>query len=97
MVCVRTEVRQAIAKAIDRSYVTDSVYARHATASTLPVHPDSALYDAELAQELEYDLSALKALELNRKSLTYLLTLRIWPRVPPPTVLLKTWSRLDCG
>ena len=37
MVCVRTEVRQAIAKAIDRSYVTDSVYARHATASTLPV------------------------------------------------------------
>ena len=58
-VCQDPEVRQAIAKAIDRSYVTDSVYARHATASTLPVHPDSALYDAELAQELEYDLSAL--------------------------------------
>ena len=42
-VCQDPEVRQAIAKAIDRSYVTDSVYARHATASTLPVHPDSAL------------------------------------------------------
>lgn len=74
-VCQDPEVRQAIAKAIDRSYVTDSVYARHATASTLPVHPDSALYDAELAQELEYDLSALKALELNRKSLTLLVNI----------------------
>lgn len=74
-VCQKAEVRQAIAKAIDRSYVTDSVYARHATAATLPVHPDSALYDAELAQELEYDLSALKALGLEGKSLTLLVNI----------------------
>lgn len=74
-VCQKAEVRQAIAKAIDRSYVTDNVYARHATAATLPVHPDSALYDTELAQELEYDLSALKALGLEGKSLTLLVNI----------------------
>ena len=73
--CQKAEVRQAIAKAIDRSYVTDSVYARHATAATLPVHPDSALYDTELAQELEYDLSALKELGLEGKSLTLLVNI----------------------
>lgn len=74
-VCQKAEVRQAIAKAIDRSYVTDNVYARHATAATLPVHPDSALYDTELAQELEYDLSALKELGLEGKSLTLLVNI----------------------
>ena len=66
-VCQKAEVRQAIAKAIDRSYVTDN--------ATLPVHPDSALYDTELAQELEYDLSALKELGLEGKSLTLLVNI----------------------
>lgn len=74
-VCQDPQVRQAIAKAIDRSAVTDSIYARHAEAATLPVHPASALYDEELAQELEYDLSALKALELDGKSLTLLVNI----------------------
>lgn len=74
-VCQDPEVRQAIAKAIDRSAVTDSIYARHATPATLPVHPDSALYDEELAQEFAYDLSSLKAMDLSKKSLTLLVNI----------------------
>lgn len=74
-VCQDEETRQAIAKAIDRSYVTDNIYARHATASTLPIHPDSALYDEELAKELEYDPSALRDMELEGKSLTLLVNI----------------------
>lgn len=74
-VCQDPQVRQAIAKAIDRSAVTDSIYARHATPATLPVHPDSPLYDEELAQELEFDLNDLKALELDGKSLTLLVNI----------------------
>lgn len=74
-VCQDPEVRQAIAKAIDRSAVTDSIYARHATPSTLPVHPDSAFYDESLAQELEFDLSALRAKGLEGRSLTLLVNI----------------------
>lgn len=74
-VCQDPQVRQAIARAIDRSAVTDSIYARHATASTLPVHPDSAFYDEETAKVLDYDLSALKSAGLEGKSLTLLVNI----------------------
>ena len=74
-VCQDPQVRQAIAKAIDRSAVTDGIYARHATASTLPVHPDSEFYDEETAKVLEYDLSALKSAGLEGKSLTLLVNI----------------------
>lgn len=74
-VCQDPEVRQAIAKAIDRSAVTDSIYARHATPSTLPVHPDSVFYDQALAQTLEFDLSALRDKGLEGKSLTLLVNI----------------------
>lgn len=74
-VCQDPQVRQAIAKAIDRSAVTDGIYARHATASTLPVHPDSGFYDEETAKVLEYDLSALKSAGLEGKSLTLLVNI----------------------
>lgn len=74
-VCQDPEVRQAIAKAIDRSAVTDSIYARHATPSTLPVHPDSACYDESLAQELAFDLSALRSKGLEGRSLTLLVNI----------------------
>ena len=74
-VCQDPQVRQAIARAIDRSAVTDSIYARHATPSTLPVHPDSALYDEELAKELDYDLASLRSAGLEGKSLTLLVNI----------------------
>lgn len=73
--CQDPQTRQAIARAIDRSAVTDGIYARHATPSTLPVHPDSTLYDAELSKELEYDLSSLKSMGLEGKSLTLLVNI----------------------
>lgn len=53
--CRSAEVRQALAKAIDRSAVTQTIYASHAVASTLPVHPNSALYDETRAEALAYD------------------------------------------
>lgn len=74
-VCQDEETRQAIAKAIDRSYVTDNIYARHAVASTLPVHPASALYDQDLAKELEYDPSVLRSKGLEGRSLTLLVNI----------------------
>ena len=74
-VCQDPQVRQAVARAIDRSAVTDGIYARHAVPATLPVHPDSGYYDGELARELEYDLSSLKSMGLEGKSLTLLVNI----------------------
>ena len=68
--CQREEVRQAISQAIDRDYVADTVYARHAVATALPFHPDSGLYSQEVAQGLELDLQPLRDLELRGKSIT---------------------------
>lgn len=74
-VCQDPQVRQAIARAVDRSYVADSIYARHATVTTLPVHPSTSLYNGELAQALTYDLSSLKSMGLEGKSLTLLVNI----------------------
>ena len=68
--CRDVEVRRAIAQAVDRETVTDRIFARHAVAATLPIHPNSVLYDPDLAKELSYAPKALKDLELEGRSLT---------------------------
>lgn len=68
--CQDPGVRRAIARAVDRETIADTVFARHAVASSLPVHPNSALYDAELAKELAYDPGTLSELGLEGRSLT---------------------------
>ena len=68
--CRDAAVRKAIAQAIDRDDVADSIFARHAKAAALPVHPDSPWYDGELAAELAYDPSVLADLSLDGRPLT---------------------------
>lgn len=52
--CQHPEVRQALARAVDRDPIVQVDYARHAVSAALPVHPDSPLYDRALAQSLSY-------------------------------------------
>jgi peptide/nickel transport system substrate-binding protein len=52
--CRTAAVRKALALAADRSSIAQTTYASHAVAATLPVHPNSGLYDETLAQELAY-------------------------------------------
>ena len=68
--CRQADVRQAISQAIDREYVADTVLARHAVPSALPVHPDSPWYDQALAEEAGYDPSVLTQLGLEGRPLT---------------------------
>lgn len=74
--CQRAEVRQALAKAIDRDAIAQVDYARHAEPTALPVHPDSPLYDQALAKALSYDPTAaaeeLETLRAAGRSLTLL-------------------------
>ena len=67
--CRSAEVRRALALAIDRDSIAQTDYALHAVAAALPVHPDSPLYDEELAlasayspEELVTQLEQLNAL-----------------------------------
>ena len=53
--CRTPEVRRAISHTIDRETVAKNIFATHAVPSALPVHPDSPLYDRELADTLSYD------------------------------------------
>jgi peptide/nickel transport system substrate-binding protein len=53
-VCRTAAVRKALALAADRASIAQTTYASHAVAATLPVHPNSGLYDDALAQELTY-------------------------------------------
>ena len=68
--CRNAEVRQAIARAVDRQEVVDSIFARHGAPSALPIHPDSPWYDETLAEELSYDPSVLAGLDLEGRPLT---------------------------
>ena len=74
--CRDVRVRRALALAIDRESITQVDFARHATPSALPVHPNSPLYDRSLAAELAYDPEELMAqitdLKLEGRSLTLL-------------------------
>ena len=57
--CKDAAVRQAISQGIDRTSISTIPYARHAAASSLPFHPDSSLYDADLARQMDYAPEAL--------------------------------------
>lgn len=74
--CQSATVRQALAWSIDRESIVQVDFARHAVVSTLPVHPDSPLYNAQLAQTLNYSpeqlAQALDSLRLPNRSLKFL-------------------------
>ena len=74
--CQTAEVRQALARAIDRESIVQVDFARHAVVSTLPVHPDSPLYNDQLAQALAYSperlAEELDCLRLANRSLELL-------------------------
>lgn len=74
--CQSAALRLAIAQAIDRDSIAQVDYARHAVASTLPVHPDCALYDSSLSQALVYDpeqlAQSLEGLRLPNRPLEFL-------------------------
>ncbi len=53
--CQHAAVRSALARAIDRTAAAQTIYASHAVASALPVHPASGLYDEGVAARLAYD------------------------------------------
>ena len=73
--CRDVEIRKAIAQSIDREQICESVFARHAVEATLPVHPNSALYDTELAQSLALKSNAFEGLDLSGRSLTLLVNI----------------------
>lgn len=52
--CSDPLARQAISRCIDRDSIATIPYARHAVAATLPFHPDSPLYNQELAGQGGY-------------------------------------------
>lgn len=68
--CRDPEVRRGIARAIDRDYISNTILARHAVSSALPVHPDSPWYDQALAGELSYAPASLEGLGLEGRPLT---------------------------
>jgi ABC-type oligopeptide transport system substrate-binding subunit len=74
--CRSSEVRQALALGIDRESIAQVDFARHAAPATLPVHPNSALYDTQTAAALSYapeELnSRLASLQLSGRSLRLL-------------------------
>ena len=74
--CKDPSVRQAISQGIDRTSIATIPYARHAAASPLPFHPDSSLYDADLAKQMDYAPEALveflAAAALPKKPLKFL-------------------------
>ncbi len=52
--CRDAQVRHALARAVDRLPLVQTVYASHAVPSSLPVHPDSPLYSQAAADQLDY-------------------------------------------
>ena len=57
--CKDAQVRKALSLGIDRESIATIPYARHAIASSLPVHPASALFNATLAEQADYDPESL--------------------------------------
>ena len=52
--CRDPAVRQALSRGLDRNSVASALYARHAVASALPVHPAAACYDETAAAALDF-------------------------------------------
>lgn len=53
--CADALVRQALLRVVDRETVAGRLLASHAVATALPVHPNSELYQPELAQAVSFD------------------------------------------
>lgn len=53
--CADSTLRLAVARCLDRQGMAASALMGHADAATLPIHPSTEYYDANLAKELEYD------------------------------------------
>lgn len=74
--CRTAAVRRALATAIHREAIAQTVYANHAVPAALPFHPDSSLYDETSAQALAYAPEELAAqveqLRLSGRSLRLL-------------------------
>lgn len=72
--CQNASFRQAVAKAIDRSSIVQSDYARHAVEAALPIHPNSPLSSDTLEHALEYApeeaVSLLDSLRASGRPLT---------------------------
>lgn len=52
--CADLNLRQAVARCLNREEIAATLLAGHADAASLPVHPVSSLYDKTLAQSLDY-------------------------------------------
>lgn len=61
-VCKDPLVRQAVERLADREEMVKRLLAGHGVAAALPVHPEAAEYDAEIAQSHSYDREAAFAL-----------------------------------
>lgn len=71
--CRTAAVRRALATAIHREAIAQTVYANHAVPAALPFHPDSSLYDDSAAQSLAYAPDSLaQQVEQLRRSLRLL-------------------------
>ena len=74
--CRSADVRQAIALGIDRESIAQVDFARHAVSASLPVHPNSPLYDRQVSARLDYApeelMSRLTELHLTGRTLKLL-------------------------
>lgn len=69
-------LRRALAQAINREVIVQTIFAGHAVASSLPVHPDSPRWDNRLARMWDYSseplAQAVEELRESRRVLTLL-------------------------
>lgn len=84
-VCRTPEVRRAISHAIDREVVAKNAFANHAVPAALPVHPNSPMYDQELADTLSYDpklvMEQLQAANAQGRELTMIVNAENYAKV----------------
>lgn len=73
--CRDGTVRRVLAQAVDREGIAQTIYANHAVATSLPVHPDSPLYNETAAAVLSYCpeglADRLEELRLGNRSLRF--------------------------
>ena len=99
--CRSAEVRRALALGIDRESIAQVDFARHAVPASLPIHPNSPLYDEASAQPPIYDPETLSdrldELRLLGRSLTLLVNSENAARVHAAERIAQQlrWTGLD--